>query len=60
MWRMQLFVDPSRMDELRQALDKNGVVRGAEVEVYRRDRTKKVGTGESASGARRRRQYLRS
>jgi diguanylate cyclase (GGDEF)-like protein/PAS domain S-box-containing protein len=37
----QLFVDPYRMDELRQALAKNGVVRGAEVEVYCRDRTKK-------------------
>jgi predicted signal transduction protein with EAL and GGDEF domain len=29
------------MDELEQMLAKNGVVRGAEVEVYRRDRTKK-------------------
>jgi diguanylate cyclase (GGDEF)-like protein/PAS domain S-box-containing protein len=37
----QLFVDPSRMDELGQILAKNGVVRGAEVEVYRKDRTKK-------------------
>ena len=37
----QLFVDPGRMDELRQMLAKDGVVRGAEVEVYRRDRTKK-------------------
>jgi len=37
----QLFVDPSRMDELEQMLAKNGAVRGAEVEVYRRDRTKK-------------------
>ena len=37
----QLFVDPGRMDELRQMLDGNGVVRGAEIEVYRRDRTKK-------------------
>ena len=38
---LQLFVDPNRMDELRQVLDGNGVVRGAEIEVYRRDRTKK-------------------
>ena len=38
---LQLFVDPGRMGELRHALDENGVVRGAEVEVYRRDRTKK-------------------
>ena len=37
----QLFVDPSRMDKLEQALAKDGVVRGAEVEIYRRDRTKK-------------------
>jgi PAS domain S-box-containing protein len=38
---LQLFVDPSRMDELRQVLSEKGVVRGTEVEVYRRDRTKK-------------------
>ncbi len=38
---LQLFVDSNRMDELRQMLDGNGVVRGAEIEVYRRDRTKK-------------------
>src|ERR1039457_1275954 len=37
----RLFVDPGRMKELRRGLDKNGVVRGAEVELYRRDRTKK-------------------
>ena len=37
----ELFVDPGRMGELKQALDENGVVHGAEVEVYRRDRTKK-------------------
>ena len=37
----QLFVDPNRMDELRQMLEEKGVVRGAEIEVYRRDRTKK-------------------
>ena len=36
----QLFVDPGRMDELRQMLAKNGEVRGAEVEIYRRDHTK--------------------
>ena len=33
----QLFVDPLRMGELAHALDENGVVRGAQVEVYRRD-----------------------
>jgi diguanylate cyclase (GGDEF)-like protein/PAS domain S-box-containing protein len=37
----QLFVDPSRMDELSGVLAENGVVYGAELEVYRRDRTKK-------------------
>jgi diguanylate cyclase (GGDEF)-like protein/PAS domain S-box-containing protein len=37
----QLFVDPSRLDELARMLAKDGVARGAEVEVYRRDRTKK-------------------
>jgi diguanylate cyclase (GGDEF)-like protein/PAS domain S-box-containing protein len=37
----QLFVDPGRMGELAHTLDENGVVRGAEVEVYRRDRTKR-------------------
>jgi diguanylate cyclase (GGDEF)-like protein/PAS domain S-box-containing protein len=37
----QLFVDPGRMGELTRALDENDVVRATEVEVYRRDRTKK-------------------
>jgi len=37
----QLFVDPGRMGELKQALDENSVVRGAEVEVHCRDHTKK-------------------
>src|SRR5271169_230329 len=37
----QIFVDPSRMRELQHTLHENGVVHGAEVEVYRRDRTKK-------------------
>jgi diguanylate cyclase (GGDEF)-like protein/PAS domain S-box-containing protein len=37
----QLFVDPGRIAELEQMLAENGVVRGAEVEVYRRDGTKK-------------------
>jgi len=37
----QLFVDPGRMGELARALEENDVVRAAEVEVYRRDRTKK-------------------
>jgi len=38
---LQLFVDPNRMEELRQVLAEKGVVRGAEVEIYRRDRAKK-------------------
>jgi diguanylate cyclase (GGDEF)-like protein/PAS domain S-box-containing protein len=37
----QLFVDPSRMNDLRRILAKDGIVRGAEVEVYCSDRTKK-------------------
>jgi|KBSMisStandDraft_5_1062788.scaffolds.fasta_scaffold00302_18 diguanylate cyclase (GGDEF)-like protein/PAS domain S-box-containing protein len=37
----QLFVDPGRMSDLRQRLAKDGIVRGAEVEVYCSDRTKK-------------------
>jgi diguanylate cyclase (GGDEF)-like protein/PAS domain S-box-containing protein len=37
----QLFVDSGRMGELRQVLAEKSVVRGAEVEIYRRDRTKK-------------------
>ena len=37
----QLFVDPSRMDTLREVLAEKGAVRGAEVEIYRRDRSKK-------------------
>ena len=37
----QLFVDPGRRRELQRALDENGVVRSTEVEVYRKDRTKK-------------------
>jgi diguanylate cyclase (GGDEF)-like protein/PAS domain S-box-containing protein len=36
----ELFVDPSRMDELREVLAQKGEVRGAELETYRRDRTK--------------------
>ena len=43
----QLFVDPSRMDKLEQALAKDGVVRGAEVEIYRRDRKKKWEIGRA-------------
>jgi len=38
---LQLFVDPSRMVELRRELSEEGVVRGAEVEVHQRDRTRK-------------------
>jgi diguanylate cyclase (GGDEF)-like protein/PAS domain S-box-containing protein len=37
----QLFVHPSRMNDLRQILTKDGIVRGAELEVYCSDRTKK-------------------
>jgi diguanylate cyclase (GGDEF)-like protein/PAS domain S-box-containing protein len=37
----QLFIDPGRLGELKQALDENGIVRGAEVEVHCRDHTKK-------------------
>jgi len=37
----QLFVDPSRQEEWKQALAAEGVVRGTEVEVYRKDRSKK-------------------
>jgi diguanylate cyclase (GGDEF)-like protein/PAS domain S-box-containing protein len=41
----QLFVDPGRMLELKQLSDEKGVVRGAEVQVYRRDRSKKWALG---------------
>ena len=37
----QLFVDPSQMIELAKLVAKQDIVRGAEVEVYRKDRTKK-------------------
>ena len=37
----QLFVDQGRMRELEQMFDEHGAVRGAEVEICRRDRTKK-------------------
>ena len=37
----QLFVDPDRMIPLRRELERKGVVQGVEVEVYRKDRTKK-------------------
>jgi diguanylate cyclase (GGDEF)-like protein/PAS domain S-box-containing protein len=37
----QLFVDPGRIGELARALEESDVVRAAEVEVYRRDHTKK-------------------
>ena len=37
----QLFVDPSRMFELRRELEQTNVVQGIELEVYRRDRSKK-------------------
>ena len=37
----QLFVDPGRMVELSRSLTRHDVVRGAEVEVYCKDRTRK-------------------
>jgi diguanylate cyclase (GGDEF)-like protein/PAS domain S-box-containing protein len=37
----QLVVDPDQIDELRRALDENGVVRSVELEVHCRDRTRK-------------------
>ncbi|MGO9370179.1 MAG: EAL domain-containing protein [Terriglobales bacterium] len=37
----QLFVDPNRMNEIRNVLAANGVVRSVELEIYRRDRTRK-------------------
>ena len=37
----ELYVDPHQREELKHMLDENGVVHGAELEVYRRDRTKK-------------------
>jgi diguanylate cyclase (GGDEF)-like protein/PAS domain S-box-containing protein len=38
---LQIFVDPKRMDELEHVLDDVGAVRGAEVEVRRRDGTRR-------------------
>jgi len=38
---LQLFVDPNRGNELRRMLGEEGVVRGVEMEIYRRDRTRK-------------------
>jgi diguanylate cyclase (GGDEF)-like protein/PAS domain S-box-containing protein len=38
---LQLFVDPRRMDAITRMLGKESVVRGVEVEVYKRDRKKK-------------------
>jgi diguanylate cyclase (GGDEF)-like protein/PAS domain S-box-containing protein len=37
----QLFVDPSRMIEFSQRALRDGIVRGAEVEIYRKDGTRK-------------------
>lgn len=37
----QLFVDPSRMIEFAQRALRDGIVRGAEVEIYRKDGTRK-------------------
>jgi diguanylate cyclase (GGDEF)-like protein/PAS domain S-box-containing protein len=39
----QIFVDPSWMDRMKTILAVHGIVRGAEVEIYRKDRTKKWG-----------------
>jgi diguanylate cyclase (GGDEF)-like protein/PAS domain S-box-containing protein len=41
----QLFADPGRIHELFKTLDENGVVRGAEVKVYRRDHSTKWARG---------------
>jgi len=38
---LQIFVDPRRMDELGHALDEVGAMRGTEVEVQRRDGTRR-------------------
>jgi diguanylate cyclase (GGDEF)-like protein/PAS domain S-box-containing protein len=38
---LQLFVDSTRMDELRNVLDEKGIVRGTEMEVHRRDGTRR-------------------
>jgi diguanylate cyclase (GGDEF)-like protein/PAS domain S-box-containing protein len=38
---LDIFVDPGRLAELTAAVTRNGVVLGAEVEIYRRDRTTK-------------------
>ena len=38
---LQLFVDPNRGNQLRRMLGEEGVVRGVEMEIYRRDRTRK-------------------
>jgi diguanylate cyclase (GGDEF)-like protein/PAS domain S-box-containing protein len=38
---LQIFVDPKRMDELGHVLDEVGAVRGAEVEVQRKDGTRR-------------------
>lgn len=37
----QIFVDPDRLASLISEVEKNGVIQGAEVEVYRRDRTRR-------------------
>ena len=37
----QLFVDPSRMQDLQRVLESDGVVRGAEVQIYHKDGSKK-------------------
>ena len=37
----QLFVDPSQMQDLQRTLESDGVLRGAEVQIYHKDGTKK-------------------
>ncbi len=36
-----LFVNPDQMDEIKRSLDQHGVLRGAEVQIFRRDKTRK-------------------
>jgi diguanylate cyclase (GGDEF)-like protein/PAS domain S-box-containing protein len=37
----QIFVEPNRLFSLTREVQKNGIVQGAELEIYRRDRTKR-------------------
>jgi diguanylate cyclase (GGDEF)-like protein/PAS domain S-box-containing protein len=52
----QLFVDPDRMITLKRELERTSIVQGVELEIYRRDRTKKwvvanMRAARDASGA---------